>query len=164
MIASAAIAGLLLTAGAKVPQIFLLAGLANAAVVLYIFLLVPEYLLRFAAWAATHLVYRFRVRGEEHIPVAGPAVLVCNHVSFVDAVLLMAASPRPIYFVMDHRIFKPGEPLGLFFQPSSSEGPWCGRSGVESGNRVGLNVGAALPASQVAPAMLQTRVAQLLVQ
>ena len=50
-------------------------------------------------------MYRFKVRGDEHIPTAGAAILVCNHVSFVDAVLLMAASPRPIYFVMDHRIF-----------------------------------------------------------
>ena len=47
-----------------------------------------------------------RSRGDENIPVEGAAVLVCNHVSFVDAVLLMAASPRPIRFVMDHRIFK----------------------------------------------------------
>jgi hypothetical protein len=44
--------------------------------------------------------------GDEHIPVQGAAVLVCNHVSFVDAVLLMAASPRPIRFMMDHRIFR----------------------------------------------------------
>jgi 1-acyl-sn-glycerol-3-phosphate acyltransferase len=69
-------------------------------------MLVPEYLLRFVAWLASRLVYRFQVRGDENIPVEGAAVLVCNHVSFVDAVLLMAASPRPIYFVMDHRIFK----------------------------------------------------------
>jgi 1-acyl-sn-glycerol-3-phosphate acyltransferase len=106
MIASSVIAGLLLKAGATIPQIFLFVGIANAVVAFYIFLLVPEYLLRFTAWMATHVMYRFRVRGEEHIPVAGPAVLACNHVSFVDAVLLMAASPRPIYFVMDHRIFK----------------------------------------------------------
>ena len=66
----------------------------------------PEYLLRFIAWAASRLVYRFKVSGDEHIPVQGAAVLVCNHVSFVDAVLLMAASPRPIYFVMDQRIFR----------------------------------------------------------
>src|SRR5207237_8380000 len=51
-----------------------------------------------------HVVYRFRIRGEENIPLQGAAVLACNHVSFVDAVLLMAASPRPISFVMDHRI------------------------------------------------------------
>ncbi len=54
----------------------------------------------------TRVVYRFEVTGEAHIPVQGPAVLACNHVSFVDAVLLMAASPRPIYFLMDHRIFR----------------------------------------------------------
>jgi 1-acyl-sn-glycerol-3-phosphate acyltransferase len=106
MIASAVIAGALLKLGATIPQIFLLVGLANAVVAFYIFLLVPEYLLRFIAWLASRLVYRFQVRGDEHIPVEGAAVLVCNHVSFVDAVLLMAASPRPIYFVMDHRIFK----------------------------------------------------------
>ena len=75
-------------------------------VAFYIFMLVPEYLLRFIAWVASRFVYRFKVTGDENIPVAGAAVLVCNHVSFVDAVLLMAASPRPIYFVMDHRIFK----------------------------------------------------------
>jgi 1-acyl-sn-glycerol-3-phosphate acyltransferase len=106
MIASSILAGALLKAGATIPQIFLLVGLANAVVACYIFLLVPEYLIRFSAWVATHLIYRFRVRGEEHIPVAGPAILACNHVSFVDAVLLMAASPRPIHFVMDHRIFR----------------------------------------------------------
>ncbi|MBC5782886.1 MFS transporter [Ramlibacter sp. USB13] len=106
MIASSVIAGALLGAGASIPQIFLLTGIANALVAAYIFLLVPEYLLRFVAWMATHVAYRFRVHGDEHIPVAGPAVLACNHVSFVDAVLLMAASPRPIYFVMDHRIFR----------------------------------------------------------
>ena len=106
MIASSVIAGLLLKMGLTIPQIFLLVGLANAVVAFYIFMLVPEYLLRFVAWVASHLAYRFKIQGEENIPVAGPAILVCNHVSFVDAVLLMAASPRPIRFVMDHRIFK----------------------------------------------------------
>jgi 1-acyl-sn-glycerol-3-phosphate acyltransferase len=106
MIASSVIAGLLLTAGFTVPEIFLFVGLANAVVAFYIFLLVPEYLLRFVAWVVSRCVYRFKVTGDTHIPVAGPAILVCNHVSFVDAILLLAASPRPIFFVMDHRIFK----------------------------------------------------------
>jgi len=75
-------------------------------VAFYIFMLVPEYLLRFVAWIASRFVYRFKVTGDDNIPVEGAAILVCNHVSFVDAVLLMAASPRPIRFVMDHRIFK----------------------------------------------------------
>jgi 1-acyl-sn-glycerol-3-phosphate acyltransferase len=106
MIASSVIAGVLLKAGFSIPQVFLATGLANAVVAAYIFLLVPEYLLRFIAWVMSHFIYRFRVRGDEHIPVQGAAVLVCNHVSFVDAILLMAASPRPIVFVMDHRIFR----------------------------------------------------------
>lgn len=106
MIASSIIAGLLLKFGATIPQIFLLVAIANAIVATYIFLLVPEYLLRFVAWVLSHIVYRFKVRGDDNIPVEGSAVLVCNHVSFVDAILLMAASPRPIYFLMDYRIFK----------------------------------------------------------
>ncbi len=106
MIASSVLAGALLGAGFSVPQIFLITGIANAIVAFYIFMLVPEYLLRFFAWVLSRIIYRFKVRGDEHIPSQGAAILVCNHVSFVDAVLLMAASPRPIYFLMDHRIFR----------------------------------------------------------
>jgi 1-acyl-sn-glycerol-3-phosphate acyltransferase len=106
MIASALIAGVLLKSGFSVPQVFLLTGIANAIVAGYIFWLVPEYLLRFVAFVLTRTAYRFRLSGEENIPAEGAALLVCNHVSFVDAVLLMAASPRPIRFVMDHRIFR----------------------------------------------------------
>ncbi|HEX6723181.1 MAG TPA: MFS transporter [Burkholderiaceae bacterium] len=106
MIASSVIVGALLAAGVTIPQVFGLTALANLAVALYIFLLVPEYLLRFIAFIASRLVYRFKVRGDEHIPTEGAAIVACNHVSFVDAVLLMAASPRPIRFVMDHRIFR----------------------------------------------------------
>jgi 1-acyl-sn-glycerol-3-phosphate acyltransferase len=83
-------------------------------VAFYIFMLMPEYLLRFVAWVASRFVYRFNISGDEHIPVQGAAILTCNHVSYVDAVLLMAASPRPIYFVMDHRIFKQPVLGGLF--------------------------------------------------
>jgi 1-acyl-sn-glycerol-3-phosphate acyltransferase len=105
MIVSSLMVGALLAAGFSIPQVFLITGLLNAVVAFYIFMLVPEYLLRFVAWILTRLVYRFRVVGDEHIPEKGAALLVCNHVSFVDAVLLMAASPRPIRFIMDHRIF-----------------------------------------------------------
>jgi 1-acyl-sn-glycerol-3-phosphate acyltransferase len=105
MVVSAVGVGLLLNAGLSIPDVFLVVGLLNVAVAFYIFMLVPEYLLRFVAFIASRCVYRFRVRGDEHIPTTGAAILVCNHVSFVDAVLLMAASPRPIRFIMDHRIF-----------------------------------------------------------
>jgi 1-acyl-sn-glycerol-3-phosphate acyltransferase len=106
MIVSAVLAGALLKVEFSIPQIFLFVGLANAVVALYIFLLVPEYLLRFIAFVASRCIYRFKVQGDEHIPAQGAVLLACNHVSFVDPVLMMAASPRPIYFVMDHRIFK----------------------------------------------------------
>jgi 1-acyl-sn-glycerol-3-phosphate acyltransferase len=78
----------------------------NAAVAAYIYLLVPEFLLRFIAWVVVHVLYRVRSTGKDRLPEAGPVVLVCNHVSFVDAIVIMGESPRPIRFVMDHRIFK----------------------------------------------------------
>jgi 1-acyl-sn-glycerol-3-phosphate acyltransferase len=106
MIVSSVLVGALLSAGLSLPQVFLFVGIANAVVAGYIFLLVPEYLLRFVAWILSHLVYRFKLKGEAAIPATGAAILACNHVSYVDAVLLMAASPRPIVFLMDHRIFK----------------------------------------------------------
>ncbi|MDB5816776.1 MAG: putative transrane protein, partial [Rhizobacter sp.] len=106
MIVSAGMAAVLLGAGFTVPELFLITGVLNAIVAGYIFMLVPEYLLRFLAWILTRVVYRFRVIGGERIPEDGAALLVANHVSFVDPVLLMAASPRPIVFIMDHRIFE----------------------------------------------------------
>lgn len=105
MIVSSLAVGLLLKLGASIPQVFLIVGIANAIVATHIFLLLPEYLLRFVAFVATRVIYRFKVRGDEALPTDGAAILVCNHVSFVDAVLLMGASPRPIVFIMDHRIF-----------------------------------------------------------
>ena len=105
MIVSSLGAGVLLGAGFTIPEVFLVVGLLNAVVAAYIFLLVPEYLLRFLAFVLTRCIYRFKVKGDEHIPTTGAAILVSNHVSYVDAVLLMAASPRPIRFIMDSRIF-----------------------------------------------------------
>jgi 1-acyl-sn-glycerol-3-phosphate acyltransferase len=66
---------------------------------------VPEFLLRFLAWLLVHTFYRIRLVNAERIPRRGGAVLVCNHVSFVDAIVIMGESPRPIRFVMDHEIF-----------------------------------------------------------
>jgi 1-acyl-sn-glycerol-3-phosphate acyltransferase len=84
-------------------------------VVGYIFWLMPEYIIRLIMLFVTRLVYRLKVRGDEHIPTDGPAILVCNHVSFVDAVILGVISPRPMVFLMDHRIFK-NPVLGWFFR------------------------------------------------
>ena len=106
MVVASLAATALLGAGLSIPQLFLVTALMNAAVALYIYRLVPEFLLRFLAWVLSHSLYRVRSINTDSIPAEGAAVLACNHVSFVDAVLIMGASPRPIRFVMDHRIFK----------------------------------------------------------
>ena len=98
-------AKMLLDVGLTLPQLFLVVGLMNAAVACYIYMLVPEFLMRFICWLLIHTIYRLEKSGLENIPEKGPAVLVCNHVSFVDPLVVLAASPRPIRFVMDHRIF-----------------------------------------------------------
>jgi 1-acyl-sn-glycerol-3-phosphate acyltransferase len=92
--------------GANVAQILGVAVLLNALVAIYIFRLVPTFFLRFFAWMMSGLLYRVRYVNRDAIPQQGAAILVANHVSFVDALLLMAASPRPIRFVMDAQIFK----------------------------------------------------------
>src|SRR5262245_39966051 len=106
MVAAALVAIALFEAGLTIPQVILVTALINVAVAGYIYTLVPEFLMRFLAWLLIHAVYRVEKSGLEHIPDEGPAVIVCNHVSFVDAVVIMAACRRPIRFVMDHNIFK----------------------------------------------------------
>ncbi len=106
MVVAALFAMALLKMGYTIPQLFMATALLNAVVALYIFSLVPEFLMRFLAWLLIHTIHRVHVVDTERIPEQGAAVLVCNHVSYVDAVVIMAASPRPIRFVMDHRIFR----------------------------------------------------------
>jgi 1-acyl-sn-glycerol-3-phosphate acyltransferase len=105
MVVSAAMALGLLKSGMTIPQLFLVTGLLNAVVALYIYRLVPEFLMRFLAWILIHTFYRVDESGLENIPAEGACVIVCNHVSFVDAVVIAACVRRPIRFVMDHRIF-----------------------------------------------------------
>jgi 1-acyl-sn-glycerol-3-phosphate acyltransferase len=106
MIVSALMAMALTTAGVSIPGLFLVTALLNIVVATYIYSLVPEFLLRFIAWVLVHTFYRIRLVHAERIPEEGAAVLVCNHVSYVDAIVIMAESPRPIRFVMDHHIFR----------------------------------------------------------
>ena len=113
MVVGAAAAIALLEAGVSVSGILLAAALMNAAVALFIYTLVPEFLMRFMAWIVIHSVYRLAKSGLERVPEDGPAVLVCNHVSYVDALVVSAACRRPIRWVMDHRIFR--VPLLSFF-------------------------------------------------
>jgi 1-acyl-sn-glycerol-3-phosphate acyltransferase len=91
--------------GMDAPQIFLAAALLNVLVAWYIFTLVPEFVMRFITWVLVNTLYRVRADGIGQVPEEGPALLVCNHVSFMDPLLLMAKLRRPVRFVMYYRIF-----------------------------------------------------------
>jgi len=101
--AGVAIAGLSL--GLTIPQLFLLTGLLNALVAIYIYTLVPEFLMRFLVWLLVHSVYRLEKQGLDNIPEEGAAMLVANHPTFIDALVIAAGSRRPTRYVMDHKRF-----------------------------------------------------------
>ena len=106
MVAAAALAFGVLASGLTIPQFYLILALLNVIVASYIFTLLPEFLMRFLVWILVSILYRVRPSGLENIPVKGPAVLVCNHVSFVDALLVGGSIRRPIRFVMYYKIFQ----------------------------------------------------------
>lgn len=114
MVASAGVAIGLLGEGLSIPYLFLVTGILNAVVALFIYKLVPEFLLRFLAWLLIHTMYRVDERGLDHVPDEGPCIIVCNHVSYVDALVISACVPRPIRFVMDHGIFRIPVLSGIF--------------------------------------------------
>jgi 1-acyl-sn-glycerol-3-phosphate acyltransferase len=106
MVVASLMAAVLLHAGLSLPQLYLVVGVLNAAVAIYIYMLVPEFLMRFLVWILVHSIYRLEKNGLDKIPDDGAALIVCNHVSFVDALLIAAACRRPVRFVMDHQIFR----------------------------------------------------------
>ncbi len=106
LVVSALLAIALLAVGLTIPELFLVTAVMNAAVALYIYGLVPEFLMRFLAWLLIHTFYRVDKEGLENVPEEGGCIVVCNHVSYVDAVVIAACVRRPIRFVMDHRIFR----------------------------------------------------------
>ncbi|WP_373185921.1 MFS transporter [Halopseudomonas sp.] len=106
MVLSAVTAIVLLTvAELSIPQLFLVISLMNVAVSAYIYSIVPEFGMRFLIWLLGHSLYRVRHENLEAIPEEGPCLLVCNHVSFVDAMLIGGAVRRPVRFVMYYRIY-----------------------------------------------------------
>ena len=107
MVVSAIVSILLLSvAKLSIPELFLVVSLLNVAVNAYIFKIVPEFTMRFMIWLLSHSMYRVEHRNLELIPDEGAALLVCNHVSFVDALLIGGAVRRPIRFVMYYKIYR----------------------------------------------------------
>ncbi|MEN1958760.1 MFS transporter [Luteimonas sp. MJ246] len=108
-IVTAAVTGLVLqqVLGWSIPEVFLAVAIANLLVTTWIFTIVPEFAMRFVSWLLVRTLYRLELHGiERHVPDEGPALLVCNHVSYMDALILAASIPRPVRFVMYYRIFQ----------------------------------------------------------
>ena len=113
MVAASIMAIILLRLGLSIPELFLVLAVLNVAVAVYIYGLLPEFMMRFLAWVLITLFYRIRVTGLENVPSKGPAIVVCNHVSYMDPILLAGSIKRPMRFVMYYRIFQ--IPLLRFF-------------------------------------------------
>jgi 1-acyl-sn-glycerol-3-phosphate acyltransferase len=105
MVLSALVAIITLSSGFSITELFLLVAILNAIVAIYIYTLVPEFFMRFMVWLLIHSVYHVKAKGLDKIPEDGPAVLVCNHVSYVDALIIAGCIRRPVRFVMYYKIY-----------------------------------------------------------
>lgn len=130
MVAAAGMSIAMLQHGFSIPQLFLALAALNVLVAGYIYSLLPEFLLRFFAWILVSLFYRIRLDGAENIPQHGPAVVVCNHVSFMDPIILSGCIRRPMRFVMYYKIFE--IPLLKFFFRNMKAIPIAGAREDES--------------------------------
>jgi 1-acyl-sn-glycerol-3-phosphate acyltransferase len=127
MVISAVMAMLVLgPADFSIPDLFLMTAILNAVVAVYIFTLVPEFLMRFLVWILIHTIYRVRVTGMDNIPEEGPVIIASNHVSFVDPLIIGGMIRRPVNFVMYHGIY--GIPLLNFIFRTGKAIPIAGRS------------------------------------
>ncbi|WP_410498228.1 MFS transporter [Chitinibacter sp. S2-10] len=106
MVVAAIMSIILLNLGISLRTLLLIVALMNIVVAIYIYTLIPEFLMRFLVWMLTHTLYRVQKIGLEHIPTTGPAVLVCNHVSYMDSLVIAGAIRRPVRFVMDYQIYQ----------------------------------------------------------
>ncbi|MFC4259987.1 MFS transporter [Marinobacter lacisalsi] len=116
MVASALLGILMLGLfGLSIPEFFLVLAIMNLAVAAFVYQQVPEFALRFVIWVLSHTIYRVQHHDLDRIPEDGPALLVCNHVSYMDALVIAGAVRRPVRFVMDYQIFSTPV-IGTFFR------------------------------------------------
>ncbi|MFD1215180.1 MFS transporter [Microbulbifer celer] len=132
--------------GATIPQFFLIIALMNAAVAVFVFTKVPEFTMRLLIWLLSHTMYRVKHEGLEQVPEEGPAIIACNHVSYVDALLLAGAVHRPIRFIMYkpiyeipvlHFIFKTSRAIPICSKQKDPEGYARAFEAIEQGLKDG---------------------------
>jgi 1-acyl-sn-glycerol-3-phosphate acyltransferase len=127
MVISAVTAMMILgPAGLTIPDLFLITAILNAVVAVYIFTLVPEFLMRFLVWILIHTIYRVRVSHLENIPDDGPVIIASNHVSYADPLIIGGMIRRPVSFVMYYRIYR--IPVLNFIFRTGKAIPIAGRS------------------------------------
>jgi 1-acyl-sn-glycerol-3-phosphate acyltransferase len=142
MVGASAVAITVLGSGYAIGELFLLVSVLNGVVALYIFNQAPEFILRFFTWLLVHLLYRVRVEGADNIPATGPVLLACNHVSYVDPLVIGGFIRRPVRFVMYYKIFQiPGlcwlfRTAGAIPIASSKEDPQMLEQAYESIDRM----------------------------
>lgn len=105
MVLSAIVAIATLSLGYSIAQLFFLVAILNAFVAIYIYSLVPEFFMRFIVWILIHSIYHVKAKDLEKIPEQSAAVLVCNHVSYVDPLIIAGCIRRPVRFVMYYKIY-----------------------------------------------------------
>ena len=96
----------------RADAIFFAFGVLTLVSSLYVLSVVPEFTIRFSLWLLTHTIYRIRIVGQEYVPFRGPALLVCNHLSHVDGLLVGSCVQRFIRFLVyrpyyEHWAFHP---------------------------------------------------------
>jgi 1-acyl-sn-glycerol-3-phosphate acyltransferase len=92
--------------GLNTVQIIFVTAVMNLVVTTWVITLIPEFLMRFIIWLLASTIYRLRYSGRHLIPSTGPALIVANHVSYIDWFIVTAACRRPVRFVMYHYFFK----------------------------------------------------------
>jgi acyl-[acyl-carrier-protein]-phospholipid O-acyltransferase/long-chain-fatty-acid--[acyl-carrier-protein] ligase len=124
-------------------QIFFICGVMTIPVFIYILVLIPQASIRFLAWLLTHTFYRVRVSGRHHLPEEGPALLSPNHVSWLDGLLLVAVSARPVRIIVTNNLLTSWWSRGLAHIMGAiplRRGPKAVRSALDTA-REALNAG-----------------------
>ena len=106
MVVAGLTAMVLLGIGLSIPELIIVTGIMNLVITVFIYKTVTEFLWRFVVWVSLHTTYHVKTAELDNIPTTGAAVIVCNHISYIDAIIIAGYTRRPVRFVMDHNIFK----------------------------------------------------------
>lgn len=105
MVSAAVLIMVLSSLSVSIPEIFFIIAGLNFVFSFYLYFTNSSVTVRFICWFLSKTMYRLKIEGRENIPDEGAVIIACNHVSFIDWILIMSASPRPVRFVIDHAYY-----------------------------------------------------------